>query len=59
MTHFSVVGKRVPKPDALDKVTGRVIYGHDLRLPGMLHGKILYSEQAHARIQHLDAGRGW
>jgi CO/xanthine dehydrogenase Mo-binding subunit len=57
MTSFSVVGKRIPKLDALDKVTGRVVYGHDLRLPGMLHGKILYSEQAHARVVRLDTSR--
>lgn len=57
MTDFSVVGKRVPKPDALDKVTGRVVYGHDLRLPGMLYGKILYSEHAHARILRVDTSR--
>lgn len=57
MTDWTVIGKRVPKPDALDKVTGRVVYGHDLRLPGMLHGKILYSEHAHARILRLDTDR--
>ena len=57
MASFSVVGKRIPKLDALDKVTGRVVYGHDLRLPGMLHGKILYSEQAHARVVRLDTSR--
>ena len=57
MASFSVVGKRIPKLDALDKVTGRVVYGHDLRLPGMLHGKILYSEQAHARVVRLNTSR--
>ena len=57
MTNFTSIGKRIPKPDALPKVTGRAIYGHDLRLPGMLHGKTLYSQHAHARILHLDASR--
>jgi 4-hydroxybenzoyl-CoA reductase alpha subunit len=57
MAEFSVIGSRIPKLDALDKVTGRTIYGHDLRLPGMLYGKILYSEQAHARIVRLDTSR--
>jgi 4-hydroxybenzoyl-CoA reductase alpha subunit len=57
MADYSVIGKRVPKLDALDKVTGRAIYGHDLRLPGLLYGKILYSEQAHARIVRLDTSR--
>ena len=31
------------RPDGVDKVTGRAIYGADVRLPGMLYGKILRS----------------
>jgi len=54
---YNVVGKRCPKPDALEKATGRIIYGHDLRLPRMLEGKILRSPHAHARIAHIDAAR--
>jgi len=27
MTNFSTIGKRIPKPDALPKVTGRAVYG--------------------------------
>ncbi len=57
MSEFSVVGKRVPKLDALDKATGRAQYGHDLVLPGMLVGKILYANVPHARILHIDTSR--
>jgi len=32
-------------------------YGHDVRLPGMLHGRILYSRYPHARILNIDASR--
>src|SRR3989338_5814777 len=53
----SVIGQRLPKLDAPDKATGRTVYGHDIRLPGMLHGRILYSEFAHARILKLDVSR--
>ena len=51
---FSYIGKNVPKVDAFDKVTGSVIFGHDMKLPGMLHGKILRSRHAHARIVGID-----
>jgi len=54
---LSYVGKRVPKLDATDKVGGRTIYGHDMKLPRMLYGKILRSEHAHARILNIDTSR--
>lgn len=51
------VGRRVPKLDAPAKVTGQVVYGHDMKLPRMLHGKILRSKHAHARILNIDTSR--
>jgi xanthine dehydrogenase molybdenum-binding subunit len=51
---FVNIGKRVPKLDALEKVTGKAVYPQDIRLPGMLHGKILWSEHAHAEILDID-----
>ncbi len=48
------VGKRLPKLDAPQKVTGRAVYIQDLKIPGMLHGKILRSKYPHARIVHID-----
>lgn len=57
MADFKVVGQRAPKLDALDKALGRAVYAHDLRPSGMLWGKILWSEQAHARILHVDTSR--
>lgn len=54
---YSVIGKRVPKLDALDKATGRAQYGHDINLPGTLVGKILYANTPHARILHVDTSR--
>ena len=53
-TEFKWVGKRNPRPDGADKVTGRAKYGADLYLPGMLTGKILRSPHAHARIKSID-----
>jgi CO/xanthine dehydrogenase Mo-binding subunit len=49
-----VVGTSVPRVDAIEKVTGRARYTGDIALPGMLHGKILRSPHAHARIRSID-----
>jgi len=54
MQDFINVGKRIPKMDAEKKVTGRAIYIHDLKVPGMLYGKILYSPHPHAKILSID-----
>jgi CO/xanthine dehydrogenase Mo-binding subunit len=35
-------------------VTGRAEYVHNLRLPGMLYGKVFRSTVAHGRIRHID-----
>ena len=48
------VGQRVPLIDGVDKVTGRAVYTDDIRLPGMLVGKILRSPLPHARIVSID-----
>ena len=54
---YNVVGKRPIRHDGADKVTGRARYGADISLPGMLHGKVLRSPHAHARIRSIDASR--
>ncbi|MCX6059772.1 MAG: xanthine dehydrogenase family protein molybdopterin-binding subunit [Chloroflexi bacterium] len=52
-----IIGQRIPKLDASAKATGKATYGHDIRLPGMLHGRILYSRYAHAKIVNMDVSR--
>lgn len=52
---FKVIGTRPIRHDGVDKVTGRAKYGADISLPGMLHGKVLRSPHAHARIKSIDA----
>ena len=54
---FRVIGTRPVRHDGVDKVTGRARYGADVNLPGMLHGKVLRSPHAHARIVHIDVSR--
>lgn len=50
-----VLGKGTPVLDARLKVTGQLKYVDDLKLPGMLCGKILFSPYAHANILSVDA----
>ena len=53
----SVVGQRLRRPDAPDKVKGSAMYVEDLPLAGALYGGVLRSPHAHARIRKLDAAR--
>jgi len=51
---FSVIGKPLPKPDAVSKVTGRAIYADDMLPARTLHCRILRSPHPHARILSID-----
>src|SRR5688572_29367525 len=51
------VGKVHRKVDAVDRMRGISRYTDDLKLPGMLHGKIKRSPHAHARIVRIDSTR--
>ena len=48
------VGARFPKVDGAVKADGSGIYADDIRLPRMLHAKILRSPHANARIRGID-----
>ena len=54
---FKVVGTRPLRPDGIDKVTGRALYGADLYAPGMLVGAVLRSPHPHARIKAIDTAK--
>ena len=54
---FTAVGTRPQRPDGMDKVTGRAQFGADISAPGMLHGAIVRSPHAHARIKGIDASK--
>jgi xanthine dehydrogenase molybdenum-binding subunit len=56
-TSFACIGKRLPRADALEKVTGEARFLSDLKFPAMLHGKILRSPLPHARILRIDTGQ--
>jgi len=55
--NFSVVGKRIPLRDAVEKVKGGVVFTSDISSKGMLYGKILRSPVPHARIRHIDISK--
>ncbi|MFI4889660.1 MAG: xanthine dehydrogenase family protein molybdopterin-binding subunit [Steroidobacterales bacterium] len=56
MGNFKYVGRSYPVPDAAGKASGTLIYGSDLRLPGMLHARLVLSPHAHATVGAIDAG---
>ena len=51
---FKVIGTRPVRPDGVDKVTGKAVYGPDFTTAGMIEGAILRSPHAHARILSID-----
>lgn len=57
MPKYSVVGQRIPRIDALSKVTGTTVYSGDVVLPNMLYGAVLRSTYAHATILRLNVAR--
>jgi CO/xanthine dehydrogenase Mo-binding subunit len=54
---LKVVGTRPIRPDGVDKVTGRANFGADMKMPGMLWGKIKRSPHAHARILSINTDK--
>ena len=54
---YKVIGTRPIRHDGVDKVTGRAIYGADFQITGLLHGRVLRSPHAHARIISIDTSR--
>ena len=51
---FKVIGTKPPRPDGIEKVTGKAQYGADLYVPNMLYSKILRSPHPHAKILSID-----
>jgi len=49
-----LVGKKVPRVDAVGKVTGAIRYVADYNFPGMIYGKTLHSTVPHAKIKKID-----
>ncbi|MFQ6099812.1 MAG: xanthine dehydrogenase family protein molybdopterin-binding subunit [Anaerolineae bacterium] len=56
-SEFSVLGRTTPRKDGVARVTGREKYTVDISLPNMLHGRILSSPYAHARVKSIDVSQ--
>jgi len=54
---FTVIGTSTPRVGLDEKIQGTLRYTADLKVPGMLYGKILRSPHAHARVIRIDASR--
>ena len=50
----SAIGQNLHRIDGLEKVTGKGIYTGDLKVPGLIYGKVLRSWLPHARIRRID-----
>ena len=52
---WKLAGKRLARLDTVDKVTGKQIYGADLRMPGMLHAAIRDCPVFGGKVRRFDA----
>ena len=54
---YRFIGKRTPRLDAPEIVTGKAKFLNDIKLADMLYGKVLRSPYAHAVIKSIDTGK--
>ena len=54
---LTTVGPATARVDAVERVTGRATYSADVRLSGMIYGRVLRSPHPHARIHRIDVSR--
>lgn len=52
-----VVGKRTPRVDGYERVSGTAVYPSDIKLPNMIYGAVLRCPHPHARVKSVDARR--
>ncbi|MBI3089860.1 MAG: xanthine dehydrogenase family protein molybdopterin-binding subunit [Candidatus Tectomicrobia bacterium] len=57
MSPYEVIGTRLPRVEGVEKATGAAVYGDDVRLPGMLTGRLLLSPHPHALIRSVEVAR--
>jgi nicotinate dehydrogenase subunit B len=53
-SQYTLVGQPLARPDVPAKVTGRHVFVHDLKLPGMLHGRVVRPPTVGAKVRSVD-----
>jgi len=53
-SQWTVLGKPIPRPDLTDLATGRFEFVHNVRLPGMLHGRVVRPPSVGATVASVD-----
>ncbi|GBD32693.1 Isoquinoline 1-oxidoreductase subunit beta [bacterium HR33] len=53
-SEFRLLGKRVPRVDTIEKVTGRAVFGIDVRTPGMVFAAVARSPVFGGRLKRCD-----
>ncbi len=56
-SQFTLIGKRIPALDTKDKVSGKAVYGTDVRVPGMLFATVVHPPVFGARVASFDDTR--
>lgn len=59
MSQYRIIGKSIPRKEAMDKVTGKAKYIDDENEIGTLHVKLVTSKYAHAYIENIDISKAW
>lgn len=54
---YSIIGKRIQRVDALQKVTGQAKFVADFEMKGMLYGALVLSKHAKARVKRIDTSK--
>ena len=54
---WKIIGKSMKRLDTLDKVTGKQVYGVDLKLPGMLNAAIMDCPVFGGKVKSFDAAK--
>ena len=54
---YRIIGTRPIRPDGIEKVTGKALYGADIKLPQQLYARLKRSPHAHAIIKRIDVSK--
>jgi len=51
---YKIVGKSIPRIDLPEKFTGEFVYSQDVRVPGMLHGRVVRQPTVVSKPSNVD-----